>query len=178
MSRKQFWGTLFIIIAVGLVIMLIWSLNDVYGWLENETQEMVIALIMAIIAGVLIESVYKKLQPQPKMLMNTQTHIAEHVESFAKLVLQNNSTIVVKEPEKTIGREDFLGVITSDKLNFIGKDHLKITKKDNYSYIQDLNTKNGTTVNGIKLEGNQIQRLNDGDEIVLAKSMQIIYKEH
>ncbi len=110
--------------------------------------------------------------------MNTQTHIAEHVESFAKLVLPNNSTIVVKEPEKTIGREDFLGVITSDKLNFIGKDHLKITKKDNYSYIQDLNTKNGTTVNGIKLEGNQIQRLNDGDEIVLAKSMQIIYKEH
>lgn len=178
MSRKQFWGTLFIIIAVGLVIMLIWSLNDVYGWLENETQEMVIALIMAIIAGVLIESVYKKLQPQPKMLMNTQTHIAEHVESFAKLVLPNNSTIVVKEPEKTIGREDFLGVITSDKLNFIGKDHLKITKKDNYSYIQDLNTKNGTTVNGVKLERNQIQRLNDGDEIVLAKSMQIIYKEH
>ena len=153
-------------------------MNDVYGWLENETQEMVIALIMAIIAGVLIESVYKKFQPQPKMLMNTQTHIAEHVESFAKLVLPNNSTIVVKEPEKTIGREDFLGVITSDKLNFIGKDHLKITKKDNYSYIQDLNTKNGTTVNGVKLEGNQIQRLNDGDEIVLAKSMQIIYKEH
>lgn len=178
MSRKQFWGTLFIIIAVGLVIMLIWSLNDVYGWLENETQEMVIALIMAIIAGVLIESVYKKLQPQPKMLMNTQTHIAEHVESFAKLVLPNNRTIVVKDPEKIIGREDFLGVITSDKLNFIGKDHLKITKKDNYSYIQDLNTKNGTTVNGVKLERNQIQRLNDGDEIVLAKSMQIIYKEH
>lgn len=176
MSRKQFFGILIVIIAVGLVATLIWSLNDVYRWLGNETQEMVIALVLAIVAGVLIETVYKKLQPQPKMLKTTQTRIVDHDDSSAKLILPNNSNIIVKDPEKIIGREDFLGVVTSDKLYFIGKDHLKITRKNNSFYIQDLKTKNGTTVNGIQLEGDQTRLLYDGDEIIVAKSLNIKYQ--
>lgn len=177
MNMKQFLAIFGVIIAVGSVLAIVWSLNGVYGWLQNETQELVIALIMAIVAGLLIESLYKKLSPQSKMLKTTQTHLVDHDESMARLSLPNNNNIIVNGAEKVIGREDFLGVVTSDKLYFIGKDHFKITRKDKSFYIQDLNTKNGTTVNEIPLEGNKMQILNDGDEILVAKTLRIKYNE-
>lgn len=164
-------------VAVGFFAAILWSLNGRFGWLENETQELFIALVMAIAAGLIIESVYKKLSPQSKMLKTTQTRMADQKESMAQLILPNNNNIVVNGAEKVIGREDFLGVVTSDKLYFIGKDHFKITRKEQNFYIQDLNTKNGTTINGIPLKGNQTHRLNDGDEIILAKSLKIKYNE-
>ena len=177
MNKNQFFGIIIVLVAVGLVVALIWSLNGVFGWLQNETQELFIAMVMAIAAGLLIESVYKKLSPQSKMLKTTQTHMADQKESMAKLILPNNNNIIVNGAEKVIGREDFLGVVTSDKLYFIGKDHFKIVRKEKSFYIQDLNTKNGTTVNGIALEGDHEHRLDDGDEIMIAKSLRIKYNE-
>ncbi|MDD1775107.1 MAG: FHA domain-containing protein [Methanobacterium sp.] len=177
MNRTQLFGVIIVLAAVVIIVAIIWSLNGVYGWLQNETQEIVLALVMAIIAGVLIESVYKKLSPQSKMLKTTQTRLSDHNESLAKLILPNNNNIIVNGAEKVIGREDFLGVVTSDKLYFIGKDHFKIVRKDKSYYIQDLNTKNGTSVNGIPLESKDVQRLNDGDEIMVAKSLRIKYNE-
>jgi pSer/pThr/pTyr-binding forkhead associated (FHA) protein len=176
MNIKESIGIIIVVVVVMAVAIIFWVLNGMYGWLENQIQEIVIALIMAIMAGVLIESVYKRLQPQPKMLKTTQTHMVERDETSARLVLPNKSNIMVKDPEKIIGREDFLGVVTSDKLYFIGKYHLKITRKDNSFYIQDLNTKNGTTVNGTRLDAGQMHRLSDGDDIVIAKSLQLKYK--
>lgn len=177
MNQKQIIGTILVIIGVGLVVALVWSLNSVYGWLQNETQELIIALVMAILAGLLIEYVYKKLSPQSKMLKTTQTHLMDNNASHAKLILPNNNNIIVNGAEKVIGREDFLGVVPSDKLYFIGKDHFKIVRKDRSFYIQDLNTKNGTTVNGISLKSKKSKRLDDGDEIMVAKSLLIKYNE-
>jgi hypothetical protein len=177
MNRKQFYGIITVLLAITLVVVIIWRLNEIYGWLQNETQEIIIALIMAIIAGILIESVYKKLSPQSKMLKTTQTHMANNKESLARLVLPNNNNIIVDGAEKIIGREDFLGVITSDKLYFIGKDHFKIIRKEGSFYIEDLNTKNGTIINGLKLESGDLQRLYDGDEILIAQSLKITYNE-
>ena len=177
MFRKQLLGVIAVVLVVGAFIALIWRLNGVYGWLQNETQEIVIALIMAIIAGVLIESVYKKLSPRSKMLKTTQTRLADHKESMARLTLPNNNNIIVNGAEKVMGREDFLGVISSDKLYFIGKDHFKITRKEGQYYIQDLKTKNGTTINGIELQDSKMHRLDDGDEIMIAKSLRIKYNE-
>ena len=177
MNKIQFFGITIVLVTVGLVLALIWGLNEVYGWLENETQELVIAMITAIIAGLLIESVYKKLSPKSKMLKTTQTRMTDNKESLARLLLPNNNNIIVNGTSKVLGREDFLGVVTSDKLYFIGKDHFKILRKADSFYIEDLNTKNGTTVNGIKLEGQRMHRLDDGDEIIVAKSLSITYNE-
>jgi pSer/pThr/pTyr-binding forkhead associated (FHA) protein len=177
MTRKQFFGIIVVILILGVIISIVWSLNGIYGWLQSTTQEIVIALIMAILAGLIIEYVYKRLSPQSKMLKTTQTRLKDTNQSLAQLVLPNNNNIVVNGAEKIIGREDFLGVVTSDKLYFIGKDHFKITKKDNSFYIQDLNTKNGTMVNGIKLTGGKSHRLDDGDEIMIAQSLRIKYNE-
>lgn len=177
MTRKQFFGIIIVLLIVGIFVVIIWRLNEVYGWLQSQTQEIIIALIMAIIAGLLVEYVYKKLSPQSKMLKTTQTRLTDNKESFAQLVLPNNDNIIVDGAEKVIGREDFLGVVTSDKLYFIGKDHFKITRKDSSFYIQDLNTKNGTTINGEQMQGTQTYRLNDGDEIMVAQSLSITYNE-
>jgi hypothetical protein len=177
MSRKQLFGIIAVISVLGAFAAAIWSLNGVYGWLQNETQEIIIAMIMAIIAGLLIESVYKKFSPQSKMLKTTQTRFSDNKESMAQLALPNNNNIIVDGAEKVVGREDFLGVISSDKLYFIGKDHFKITRKEGSYYIQDLKTKNGTTVNGEELQNSETLKLNDGDEIVIAKSLNIKYNE-
>lgn len=177
MNKIQFFGITIILVTVGLVVALLWGLNEAYGWLENETQELVIAMITAIIAGLLIESVYKKFSPKSKMLKTTQTRMTDNKESLARLLLPNNNNIIVNGTSKVLGREDFLGVVTSDKLYFIGKDHFKILRKADSFYIEDLNTKNGTTVNGIKLEGQRMHRLDDGDEIIVAKSLSITYNE-
>ena len=84
---------------------------------------------MAIIVGFFIEFIYKKLSPQSKMLKTTQTQCSDTNETVGELILTNNDVIIVKG-EKILGREDFLGVIPSDKLYFIGRDHFKITMKD------------------------------------------------
>lgn len=177
MSKKQLLGIITVIVVVGIFIIILWSLNGVFGWLQNQTQEILLALIMAVIAGLLIETVYKKLSPQSKMLKSTQTHFADVGESMAQLNLPNNNNIVVDGAEKIIGREDFLGVVSSDKLYFIGKDHFKITHENGSFYIQDLKTKNGTTVNDEELQGSKKRQLFDGDEIIVAKSLRIKYKE-
>ncbi len=177
MNKKQLLGVITVILAVGVAFAIIWRLNEIYGWLQNETQEIIIALTMAIIAGVLVESIYKRLSPQSKMLKTTQTRMNTNNESHAQLVLPNNNNIIVNGAEKTIGREDFIGVISPDKLYFIGKDHFKIIRKDKYFYIQDMNTKNGTTVNDEELKGSKMHRLDDGDEIMVAKTLNIKYTE-
>lgn len=177
MSKKQVFGIIIILLIVGIFIIILWSLNGVFGWLQNQTQEIVLALIMAIIAGLIIETVYKKLSPQSKMLKSTRTQFADVSESMAQLNLPNNNNIIVDGAEKVIGREDFLGVVSSDKLYFIGKDHFKITHENGSFYIQDLKTKNGTTVNGEQLQSSQKRQLINGDEIMVAKSLRIKYKE-
>ena len=137
MSRKQLIGLIVMILAVGAFAVLFWRLNNVFGLLQNQTQEIVLALVMAIIVGFFIEFIYKKLSPQSKMLKTTQTQCSDTNETVAKLILTNNDVIIVKG-EKILGCEDFLGVIPSDKLYFIGRDHFKITMKDCSFFIQDL----------------------------------------
>ena len=181
MSRKQLIGLIVMMLIVGAFATVIWKLNGIFGLLQNQTQEIVLALIMAIIAGFLIEFIYKKLSPQSKILKTTQTQCADNSGTVAKLILPNDNNIIVKDAEKIMGREDFLGVIPSDELYFIGRDHFKITKKDCCYlccfFLQDLKTKNGTTLNGEELKGSKKYRLNDGDEIVVAKSLHIKYNK-
>lgn len=176
MSKTRLFGISTTIVFVGIVAAILWGLSGSFGWIGNETQEIALSLIMAVSAGLLIESLYNRLSPQSKMLDTTQTHMVNNPGSLAKLILPNNRDITIEGTDKIVGREDFLGVVTSDKLHFIGKDHSKIIRKDNSFYIPDLSTKkNGTTLNGIRLVDNDMYRLDDGDEIVVAKSLRIEY---
>jgi predicted component of type VI protein secretion system len=84
---------------------------------------------------------------------------------------------LIKEYERTFGREDFIGVAPADELMFIGKEHFKITREDDGYYLEDLNTKNGTSLDGENITGQGKRKLTEGDEIVVAKTLEIKYFE-
>jgi uncharacterized membrane protein YraQ (UPF0718 family) len=153
-----------LIIVLGIV-----AAFAIYGYqgLQKISVDLVLAIIMASIAGFVIESLYRRYSPQSKILKTTVTHTPTNNVSFAQLILPNNNNIIVDGAERIIGREDFVGVVSTDKLLFIGKDHFKVIKKPGGFYIQDMNTKNGTQINGEEVGGKNQKPINSGDEILV-----------
>ncbi len=56
----------------------------------------------------------------------------------------------------------------------ISRKHAEITLNQGDAYIQDLQSKHGTHLNGIQLEPNQLYKLNHGDKITLAKGEAVV----
>ncbi len=166
------------IAALGIVLSLIFfGFKVVLGWAQIMSVDLILAIIMAAIVGLIIDFLYKRYSPQSKILKTTVTHKPSNNVSYAQLILPNNNNIIVDGAERIIGREDFVGVVSTDKLLFIGKDHFKITKEPDGFYIQDIKTKNGTMLNGIEIEGSNKVLLNSGDEILVGKTLKIKYSE-
>ncbi len=151
----------------------------IYGFigLQKISVDIVLAIIMACIAGFVIEFLYRRYSPQSKILKTTVTHKPPNNVAYAQLILPNNNNILVDGAERIIGREDFVGVISTDKLLFIGKDHFKVIKKPDGFYIQDMNTKNGTQLNGEDIGAKNQEALNSGDEILVGKTLKIKFTE-
>lgn len=158
-----------------LVSLIVFGYDNVTEWLQKMSVDLILAIIMAAIAGLAIDMLYKRYSPQSKILKTTITHNPENNVSFAQLLLPNNNNIVVNGAERIVGREDFVGVISTDKLLFIGKDHFKITKEHGTFYIQDMNTKNGTQLNDEELLGSEKRVLTSGDVIFIGKTLKIKY---
>lgn len=79
-------------------------------------------------------------------------------------------TFVVNKDEFTIGKKADMcdGVI--DFNNMVSRCHCKIVKRNGQYAILDLQSANGTYVNKVKLQPNQLTRINNGDVIRLANS--------
>jgi DNA-binding winged helix-turn-helix (wHTH) protein len=80
-----------------------------------------------------------------------------------------NEHWVVDSDEVIIGRDDIADVVVPERQ--ISRQHLRIFRKDKQYYIEDLNSKNGTWVNGQRLE--EAQELYDGDEIHIALAIRL-----
>lgn len=113
----------------------------------------------------------------PKSKISQSTVIMKPRKLLAKFILPTGDELVIKEYEKVFGREDFLGLVLSDDLLFIGKNHFKIMKMDDGFYIEDLDTKNGTLINGEDIKGLGKIKLNDNDEILVATTLRLKYLE-
>lgn len=178
MSLSKILAIILTVTALGLVIaLIIFGLEDFSTWFQKIFLDLIFAVIMAVIVGIVIDRIYRKYSPQSKILKTTMTHSTTNNVSFAKLILPNKNNIHVNCAERVVGREDFVGVISTDKLLYIGKDHLKITKVGDNFYIQDLNTKNGTKINGEDLVPNEKKLLRSGDEIEVGQTVKIYYHE-
>lgn len=178
MTLTKILAIIFGIVVIGIVISLfVFGFSNVSEWFQKMSVDLIIAVIMAAIAGLLIDLLYKKYSPQSKILKTTVTHSSKNNLSYAQLILPNNNNIVVDGTEKTVGREDFVGVISTDKLLFIGKNHFKLYKEADGFYIQDLKTKNGTQLNGEELIGSEKKLLNSGDDILIGKTLNVRYQE-
>jgi FHA domain/Domain of unknown function (DUF6382) len=89
---------------------------------------------------------------------------------LAYLISGNNGTT-----EKiTISKEIFIIGRLKQKVDYaiqngtVGKEHAKIIYKDGVFYITDLNSKNGTYLNGLKLEGGKLYELANEDNITFS----------
>lgn len=144
-------------------------------WIRERQFEIIIAFIFAIVAGVVIHYVYIKIKPklkieQPTILLKKQRPI------LAILILPNNNEIKITEFEKVFGREDFLGAIPSDDLQFVGRNHFKILKMDDGVYIEDLDSANGTKLDKKVIKGKGQHKLEDGAKIKVADVLDLEYK--
>ncbi|MDP3065274.1 MAG: FHA domain-containing protein [Methanobacteriaceae archaeon] len=168
------------IVAVFAVIVLVLAMfqnESVSKWFRYEWLDLFYAFIAAIIAGLLIEFLYRRYSSKSRILQTTMTPPSESSKFMAKLVLKENQEILIKEYERTFGRTDFIEIAPTDDLLFIGKEHFQITRDDYCFYIEDLNTKNGTSLNGEDISGQGKRKLTDGDEILVAKTLDIKYFE-
>ncbi len=81
-----------------------------------------------------------------------------------------NQNWALDRPTMTLGREDSCDIILP--VRQVSRQHVRFHRQDGDTYlIEDLNSKNGTWVNGLRLEG--VRELSDGDEINIARAVRI-----
>lgn len=63
----------------------------------------------------------------------------------------------------TLGRSSKNDIVIKDK--FVSKNHLNITERNGIFYLEDLNSANGTYLNGEKADAGTLIELQNGDKI-------------
>ena len=63
----------------------------------------------------------------------------------------------------TLGRSSKNDIVIKDK--FVSKNHLNITERNGIFYLEDLNSANGTYLNGEKVDAGTLIELQNGDKI-------------
>lgn len=73
--------------------------------------------------------------------------------------------------EMTVGRDDICDIVIPERQ--ISRRHIRLYSDGTKFFVEDLDSRNGTWVNGQRLQGSQ--ELFDGDEIHLALAMRLRY---
>lgn len=76
---------------------------------------------------------------------------------------------VMHSDQLVVGRGAECNIIIPERP--VSREHLRIFREGQRYYVEDLNSKNGTHVNGLTLS--EVQELNDGDEIQVALSVKL-----
>jgi hypothetical protein len=95
----------------------------------------------------------------------------------AKLILQDSTEIPLTEPVRTIGRSDFDKAVSLEDLKHISRQHLLIRAENGEYFAEDLNSANGTKINGIDIRDKGRQGLKDGDRIKVADRLALTFKK-
>jgi len=94
-----------------------------------------------------------------------------------RIILKFNSTVIkelkIDQDEVIIGRDSGNDVQIDNVA--VSREHAKIIRDQNYYFIEDLNSTNGTFINGKKINK---KFLKENDEISIGKhSLQIIFED-
>ncbi|GAB4326322.1 MAG: hypothetical protein Kow00117_13700 [Phototrophicales bacterium] len=81
-----------------------------------------------------------------------------------------NKYWVIEKPSVILGRDDVCDIVIPERQ--ISRQHVRIFREGEKFYIEDLESRNGTWVNGIRLQ-NTTQELFDGDEIHIALAVRL-----
>lgn len=112
-------------------------------------------------------------EPGPVIEMQPKTQIFRTAR--AKLVLPDNTEIPLIDSVKLMGRCDFDGIISSEALRYISRNHFLIGSDKAKYFIEDLNSANGTKTNGAEIRGVR-KELNDGDIIEIVDSVKLTFR--
>ena len=93
-----------------------------------------------------------------------------------KLLLPDSSEIKLTEAARDIGRDDFTGLASPDNLKYVSRQHCRITTESGRYFIEDLQSANGTRVNGVEIADKGKQELKDGDVIELANLVKFTFR--
>jgi pSer/pThr/pTyr-binding forkhead associated (FHA) protein len=91
---------------------------------------------------------------------------------------KNNGRLLAVEidaDEITVGRKEYNDYIISDNQK-VSSEHLKIFKQTGKYFVQDLNSTNGSRLNGVKLKPDEVVELH-ADDIITFVGEQILAKE-
>jgi DNA-binding winged helix-turn-helix (wHTH) protein len=80
-----------------------------------------------------------------------------------------NQHWALEEDDVILGRDDIADIVLPERQ--ISRQHIRIFKEGDQYYIEDLDSKNGTWVNGQRIQG--IHELYDGDEIHIALAVRM-----
>ncbi len=80
-----------------------------------------------------------------------------------------NQSYPIEKDQVVLGREDHCDIVLRERQ--ISREHIKVLRNDGHYFVEDLASRNGTWVNGKKLEGTQ--ELYDNDEIHIALAVRL-----
>jgi DNA-binding winged helix-turn-helix (wHTH) protein len=80
-----------------------------------------------------------------------------------------NQHWALEEDDVVLGRDDIADIVLPERQ--ISRQHIRIFKDGDQYYIEDLDSKNGTWVNGQRIHG--VHELYDGDEIHIALAVRM-----
>lgn len=172
LKKGILFGIILTIFIISVLILVLVNARDLSDWINKQWIEIFYAITFAVIVGIAFELIYSRIKPKPKLSQKTVLAPKNFV---AKLILPDNKVCLMKDEKRIFGREDFLGSLTTDTLMYIGHNHFKITKKDKDFYLKDLNSTNGTKLNGEEVEDHEF-KLSDGDQISVADVLDFEFK--
>jgi len=93
-----------------------------------------------------------------------------------KTSLPGLASIAINRPRFTIGREIAAGCNYAIPQNYISSQHLSIKQVNDKFVILDLNSSNGTRVNGVRLQPHKEYILASGDTITLSDGIVFLFE--
>jgi len=93
--------------------------------------------------------------------------------SSAKIALPNGLEIQLAANSRVVGRADLVRALTVDELGLISRRHFEVKSEDEQFYIEDLDSANGTKLNGEDISGKGPVSLNNDDVIEPAGAIQL-----
>jgi pSer/pThr/pTyr-binding forkhead associated (FHA) protein/RsiW-degrading membrane proteinase PrsW (M82 family) len=160
-DRSQWWKTLlFLLIAIALH----GFYDEVVVTLGSNVTEsyMILAAYMAL-SFVIFFVIYKWMP---------ETGVPE--EQVAVLIAPPNDEILVQD-NKIFGRDDFAPYIPFTEAGQISREQFRISRTGRQFLIEDLASRGGTRVNGVRLKPNTRVVLSQGSKITLPNEMVLLF---
>jgi hypothetical protein len=135
----------------------------------------VLLALSVVIVGLATFFVYRRLHAKRRMSMPPPPPPAPAIPK-ARLVTPGNIDIPVAAGTMSIGRGDLARAVALDDLKYISKQHFTIDFSDDQYYVEDMNSMNGTKLNGVEIKGKGKQAMKDDDQIAVADVVVLTFR--